>query len=267
MESNIYTKLVKSNLGLRSKEIIAGIIAEEKREEMKSEWEEIDKNKYQKFAEHIRLNGYLQIEIHNKMELITEIMKHFKDLKNAERKKEVIDLGDISKLSSVKKLKQNRELNELVSVYLNCPASCYRVNSWWQVPHKSQKDEPSNAQMWHRDRDDFKFITLFIYLTDVDEDSGPHCYIPKSHDPKFLEDKLVEHKGMYSEHILGNRHAFLNDQTIKSIFSNSEIKTWTGQKGTAFLEDTQGLHKASLPKKSPRLIMQMRWGIKKTKNG
>ncbi len=36
-------------------------------------------------------------------------------------------------------------------------------------------------QYFHRDPDDFRFLTLFIYLTDVSPSAGPHQVIPGSH--------------------------------------------------------------------------------------
>ena len=36
-----------------------------------------------------------------------------------------------------------------------------------------------------------KFFKLYIYLTDVEEDSGPHIFIPKTHKNKLFESSLA----------------------------------------------------------------------------
>ena len=46
-------------------------------------------------------------------------------------------------------------------------------------------------QKFHRDYESFNFIKLFVYLTDVDKDFGPHQYIIGSHkENKFLKRKI-----------------------------------------------------------------------------
>ena len=40
---------------------------------------------------------------------------------------------------------------------------------------------PVRSQNWHRDPEDRKMCKMFLYLTDVDESSGPFTYIRSSH--------------------------------------------------------------------------------------
>lgn len=47
----------------------------------------------------------------------------------------------------------------------------------WSIP---KDGVAKDAQLFHRDVSDYKFVKLFIYLTDVVEESGPHLYIKQT---------------------------------------------------------------------------------------
>lgn len=64
--------------------------------------------------------------------------------------------------------------------YLACKPIHDLVLMWWSAPH-SNKASSEAAQLYHFDMDHLKFLKFFIYLTDVDEHNGPHCYVRKSH--------------------------------------------------------------------------------------
>ena len=42
------------------------------------------------------------------------------------------------------------------------------------------KQKEDAAQEYHFDLDRPKWLKIFIYLTDVNKDNGPHCYISKN---------------------------------------------------------------------------------------
>ena len=46
-----------------------------------------------------------------------------------------------------------------------------------------------NVQYFDRDDDDWRFVTLFTYVTDVGDGEGPHQIIPYSHTlPRYAGD-------------------------------------------------------------------------------
>lgn len=69
-------------------------------------------------------------------------------------------------------------LVDLIAACLDCVPTLYPVNAWW--PHPASKPETTNVQYFHRDTDDWRFVTLFIYLTDVDANAGPHQLVRKA---------------------------------------------------------------------------------------
>ena len=110
----------------------------------------------------------------------------------------------------------------LAQSYLDCFPTLYSLNSWWHI----YKNQVYGTQSNHRDYDDFRFLALFIYLTDVDETNGPHVFYPKTQD--------------------GSE-------------SNNSI-TITGKAGTAILADTFAIHRGQPLQQGTRLVCWWRYG-------
>ena len=106
-----------------------------------------------------------------------------------------------------------------------------------------------NAQYYHYDCDYRKFLKIFIYLNDVDIDSGPHVYVEKTHKKKFFK------------HILAER---INDDEINKIYGLSNQKVFTKQEGSIVIEDTFGLHKGIVPKSKSRYALILEYGSGKS---
>jgi hypothetical protein len=115
------------------------------------------------------------------------------------------------------------------AAYLEARPRLYSLNAFWS---RAGAAPPMAAlQTWHRDRDDERFLALFIYGTDVlTEADGPHRFQLGSHDPR-------RHPVPFAPPVYGPA-------------------------GTAFLADTRGLHMGVKPTSpEPRLIIWARWGI------
>ena len=62
--------------------------------------------------------------------------------------------------------------------------------------------------------------------------------------------------------IYAQKHTFLNNKQLSDYgLSKSNIKQWVGPKGTTFLEDTRGLHRAFRPINKSRLIFSIVWTV------
>ena len=71
----------------------------------------------------------------------------------------------------------------IVGKTLGCKPTLSNLTAWWSYPGH---DKPQEAENFHRDVDDLHFIKLFVYLSDVDADCGPHVFVPGSHrDERF----------------------------------------------------------------------------------
>jgi phytanoyl-CoA dioxygenase PhyH len=86
-----------------------------------------------------------------------------------------------------------------------------------------------DGDAFHYDTVDFKSLTIFVYLTDVDPDSGPHVVIEGTHNSKSFAEIC---------------NIILNDAAAKQKFGD-RIKMILGPQGTMFFEETSCFHKAA----------------------
>ena len=120
--------------------------------------------------------------------------------------------------------------------YLDAPPRLYSMNAFWA--RASDAAPRLDLQTWHRDRDDERFLALFVYGTDVlTEADGPHRFMLGSHD---------------------ERGPVYGDPDVGGYFALPVY----GRAGTAFLADTRGLHMGVKPTSAePRLILWARYGV------
>lgn len=131
----------------------------------------------------------------------------------------------------------------VVSGFLGAKPTISYMTAWWSMPHVDGKAE--QAEQFHRDVDDIRFVKLFCYLTDVDETSGPHMFVPGSQ----KIDRLT-------------RIRRYEDSEVAEAFGANGLRTFTGKAGTAFLENTYGLHRGIPPTKKPRLLFQVLYSLR-----
>lgn len=154
--------------------------------------------------------------------------------------------------------------------YLGCTPTLYSMNAWWSFAGKSENAVYS--QSFHRDTDDYRFCTLFCYLTDVDENRGPHIFVRRTHREDLvkahLEDQArqgrlatEDEQRVLSGMIFDNSSAgYGSDPVIEAHFGDL-IETIFGPAGTSFLADTSAYHKGLRPIRRDRLIFWARYGI------
>lgn len=64
--------------------------------------------------------------------------------------------------------------------YLGSQIRFSNQHMWWTTPKDCDKPASHLAQLFHFDMDRIKFMKFFVYLTDVDSNSGPHCAVKGS---------------------------------------------------------------------------------------
>jgi hypothetical protein len=132
---------------------------------------------------------------------------------------------------------------DAVSHVLGSKPTVGYMTAWWSVP--AADGTAQHAEKFHRDVDDWRFIKLFLYLTDVDETAGPHMYVPGSHKINTLTEI--------------RRYT---DEEVAWAFGQEKLKRFTGAAGTAFLENTYGFHRGVPPTRKPRLIFQVLYSLR-----
>ena len=144
-----------------------------------------------------------------------------------------------------------------LSTFFGCPYKLDFLSGWWSFKNDS-KEIQEKTQYYHRDFDNFNFIKLFLYLTDVDESSGAHQYIKFTHKKDFSED-FIRKGGGISRKV----------QSINELQENlsKDIQTFKGKSGSVVLENTLGLHRAKRPEINDRLMIAMSFSLVKTPFG
>ena len=265
MIESLYKSLVKTPLSLQQRAVFADSVASQVRQNIPTIWDKISLNESRLLPQlqHLEQKGFLSLSFSRTTELINDLVSlspaEFLD-PHYTHSSESFHLENVNKLPSVVSLLNDPSLYALVSLYLNAPARISDCLAWWHFPMPPDI-VGSNAQKWHRDRDDFAELKLFMYATDVDQGSGPHAFIPGSHKHTNLS-KLFPKAKSDDPVISAKKHTFLsNTQLTDYGLDDSNVKPWLGPKGTTFLEDTRGLHRAYRPTNKPRLIFSIVWTV------
>ncbi len=153
---------------------------------------------------------------------------------------------NIKKTNYIKNLATSDFLLDVAKNYLgknkiSISGLCY-ISNPANITENEKKD---NAQYFHYDNDFKKFFKVFIYLSDVDINSGPHAFVQFSHNKRLFK------------HLLSTR---LDDKEIIDNYGRENIKTFSNTKGSLIFEDTFGLHKGNLPKKNSRIVLILIYG-------
>lgn len=135
----------------------------------------------------------------------------------------IVFLPEIIEYKPIQKFLLDPQIQNIINSYLKFEWTIYSCITWF-----NPKSETKHyVHRFHRDHDDYKSLTMFIYWTDVDEETGCFNYIKYSH---------------------------------KNDVNDNNIINLTGKRGEVFFADTSGLHCASQIKKNYRYITQIRFG-------
>lgn len=129
---------------------------------------------------------------------------------------------------------------QVSSRYLGSATAAIDSTFWYTFPFPTPSSE--TAQLFHYDLDTVRWIKVFIYLSDVTADNGPHEYVASSHRP---ENKTPE--------ILVRNYARINDDEIDKEYPGKR-RPVVGDAGTIIFGDTRCFHKGNNVRSGNRLI-------------
>ena len=142
-------------------------------------------------------------------------------------------------------------LGEVAAHYLGAQARLITTRIWWSFPTRSATDadmRPASQDKYHFDLDDWRMLKFFFYLTSVDEGSGPHVYVRGSHERRTFRHRVTLLVGHSAEEVL-------------RAYGAENAVTLTGPAGLGFVEDPFGFHMGTVAKSSPRLMMEVGFGV------
>ncbi len=155
--------------------------------------------------------------------------------------------SDLLNQMDIQDLMADLSLVALIQDYLECEPLADVLSMWWHTAYKDHPDSMA-AQFFHFDMDRFKWLKVFVYLTDVGPDNGPHAFVRGSH--------LV---GSIPQSILERGYVRLTDDEVAANFPPKDIITFAAPRGTIIIEDTRGLHKGVHVRDGARLILQLQF--------
>lgn len=132
---------------------------------------------------------------------------------------------------------------DIANTYLGMWAKVEYVDLWHTPP--SDATERKSSQRWHRDFNDRLLLKAFVYLNDVDEDSGPFEYVPRSFPGSELGDLWPWWPGY---------DGYPPDEEFEARMKDVTVKTFTGTRGTLILCNTSGFHRGGYATGKPRTL-------------
>lgn len=151
--------------------------------------------------------------------------------------------NEIIKCPALQELVFDSSLLYFAQEYLGCKPILDLVAFWWSAPFEG-KGKSAAAQMYHFDLDRIKFMKFFFYITDVDTNTGPHCYVKGSHTklPKQID-----------------RDGRFEDEEIEKVYGATNLIEICGKKGSIMAVDTRGFHKGKDLLEGKRLLFQIQF--------
>ena len=151
----------------------------------------------------------------------------------------ICDQNNIYSIPEVKELASDPFLLDIAQSYLGCKPILCQTNLWYSCKGHSVE----RTQSFHQDYDDINFLKVFIYLSNVTKETGPHRYISGS------INNIIEPSGYKPSTRLSNDYA-------KRVYKDN-IKTFTGEIGTIIIENTNGFHAGTSVLNGNRLLLQL----------
>jgi hypothetical protein len=136
----------------------------------------------------------------------------------------------------------NKRLLDIANTYLGMWTKLEYVDVWYTPP--ADEEERKSSQRWHRDFNDRHLLKAFLYLVDVDEQTGPFEYVPRSAPGSELDH-------LWPWRPLGDNYP-PDDELAEKIAGRAV--TFTAPKGTVIFCNTSGFHRGGLATGKPRVL-------------
>ncbi|MDI1289402.1 MAG: phytanoyl-CoA dioxygenase family protein [bacterium] len=148
--------------------------------------------------------------------------------------------------ATVRALLLDRGLLQIAQAYCGSAPIVDIVTAWYSFPSAQASHEA--AQLYHFDLDRVRWLKAFLLLTDQDEETGAHMYVPGTQADHGI-----------SKELLARGYARLEDAEVDRSHPRSSWKTMDGTAGVVLLEDTRGLHKGMRLLRDHRLMLQFEY--------
>jgi hypothetical protein len=145
------------------------------------------------------------------------------------------------------RLGSSRRLLDVANAYLGMWSKLEYVDVWYTPP--VGQSERRSSQRWHRDFNDRHLLKAFVYLVDVDQDTGPFEYVPRSAPGGELDD-------LWPWRPLGENYPPQDEFAERT---DGKTVTFTGPKATVIFCNTCGFHRGGFATLKPRMLATFTW--------
>jgi hypothetical protein len=157
-------------------------------------------------------------------------------------------VSNLADCSAIAKIIYDPQLMQVVRNYLGyIPTEISRHLTWSCATRLSEEEQkrrypPAN---YHYDVAGLNFMAINFYITDVDQQSGPHVMMLNSHNRKPLSMVLAS--------------ARQPDQAVLNYYGKENECVILGEQGFGFIQDSSCYHKVIPPVTQNRLFLQVRY--------
>jgi hypothetical protein len=136
----------------------------------------------------------------------------------------------------------NTRMLDIANAYLGMWAKLEYVDVWYTPP--VEDPERRSSQRWHRDFNDRHLLKAFLYLVDVDEETGPFEYVPRTAPGNELD-------YLWPWRPLGENYP--PEQELLDKIADRTV-SFTAPKGTIIFCNTCGFHRGGFATGKPRAL-------------
>jgi hypothetical protein len=141
----------------------------------------------------------------------------------------------------------SRRVLDVANSYLGMWSKLEYVDVWYTPP--VERAERRSSQRWHRDFNDRHLLKAFLYLVDVDEETGPFEYVPRSAPGGELDD-------LWPWRPLGENYPPADEFAERTA---GKTVSFTAPKGTLIFCNTCGFHRGGFATAKPRVLATFTW--------
>ena len=132
----------------------------------------------------------------------------------------------------------------VANAYLRMWAKLSYVDLWYTVPQPAQAERVA-SQLWHYDFDDRHLLKAFLYLHDVDRDTGPFEYVAGSQPGGPHHDVRPWRPMGYGR---------VPEEDVRHNVPDEAIRTFAAPRGTIIFCNTSGLHRGGFATARARVL-------------
>ena len=146
---------------------------------------------------------------------------------------------------TIRELESDPLMREIAAQYLGTKPVLLGTMLWWSLAKPASMEEQLKfAQaLFHYDVHDYGSLKFSFYLTDVDQNAGPHTYVSGTHNHKKFMGQMTL--------LLGR-----SDRHIEKHYGADNIIEVYGLAGSGFAHDPFCYHKGRPPRRKDRLVLQ-----------